>query len=309
MKIGVIGHALVDYEYVVERLPAADDESRIISSYRFPGGSALNTAVGIKRLNHEPLLVANVGRDKRGSFLLNFVRRNGLSAEGLKIENGRSGYCIVIRSKSGEVSLISRLNVAEPLNLDEVRLEKLKQAEHIHITSLTSEAAGKSLRFFAKEGYAKSYSWDVGRITAGEDPAQILEILKLVDLAFLSEREAKKLGSGGNPEDTAERLSRSSAGLIILKKKRGAAAFRRGKKISEVEVAKDFPLVDSLGAGDAFAASFLVSYLDSKDIAKSLAKASVYASIKIGKRGGSSMPSVSEFEKVWNKVGKDVRYY
>jgi len=309
MKIGVIGHALVDYEYVVERMPAADDESRIISSYRFPGGSALNTAVGIKRLNHEPLLVANVGRDKRGSFLLNFVRRNGLSAEGLKIVEGHSGYCIVLRSKSGEVSLISRLNVAEPLNLDEARLEKLRQAEHIHITSLTSEAAGKSLRFFAKEGYAKSYSWDVGRITAGEDPAQILEILKLVDLAFLSEREAKKLGSDGNPEDTAKRLSGSSAGVIILKKKRGAAAFHRGKKVSEVKVAKDFPLVDSLGAGDAFAASFLASYLDSKDIPKSLAKASVYASIKIGKRGGSNMPSISEFEKVWNKVGKEVHYY
>lgn len=37
MKVAVLGHALVDYVYLVESISTIDDEYRIIRDVRYPG--------------------------------------------------------------------------------------------------------------------------------------------------------------------------------------------------------------------------------------------------------------------------------
>ncbi|MGC9114503.1 MAG: carbohydrate kinase family protein [Fervidicoccaceae archaeon] len=309
MKVGVIGHALLDYEYVTEKIPLPDDEARIIESYVSPGGSALNTATGLARLKGEVKLIANIGNDKRGRILLDFIKNVGLEKQGLKIERGETGYCIVIRDLKGEVSLISKLNVAEPILLDERRLEAILANTHIHLTSLTPFTIKEIIDKIKEAGFNGSISWDIGRITAEHVQLSIADILRKINVVFISRREAKKIDERSSPEITAEKLSRLGNTLVILKQQKGAAAFEKGRRVSRVKIQKEFYSVDTLGAGDAFAAAFLNSYLNGSGVGDSLGRAVIYAALKIGKRGGSNMPRYSEFENMWGFLKHYIVYY
>lgn len=309
MRIAVVGHALVDYEFVVEKIPLPDDETRVLETHIFPGGSALNTSIGIKNLNEKVVLIANIGTDKRGKFLLDFIEKSSLGKQGLRLIRGKTGYCFVLRDLKGNVTLISKLNVAEPIVLDDAINEIMSTSSHIHLTSLTPEGIKKVIDYIKNIQSNVSISWDIGRVSAGNFQSFMIEALKKTDIAFISEREAKKLNELADPEVTAEKLSQKGKNLVVLKRIRGALAFNEGRKVSEVRVEKEFAPVDTLGAGDAFAASFLVHYLKGTDIIETLGKAVVFASLKVGKKGGSNMPSIFEFETTWKDVQDAIKFF
>ncbi|MEM3491492.1 MAG: carbohydrate kinase family protein [Fervidicoccaceae archaeon] len=299
MKVAVIGHALVDHEYVVDRIAETDDEYRIIENFSSPGGSALNTSVGLKELGNLPVLIANVGRDRRGLFLRSFIKKRNLEMSGLRIREGRTGFCIVIRDTFGGVRIFSKLGVSEPIYFDEKMEKALRGVEGIHIASLSIGNIGELLNFLTAIDLGERITWDIGRVVSKSPEESIVEIAKRMSVIFISEREAMNIAPEFSPRDTASRLSSYIEGLLVLKKSDGGEVYRGGRKIAAIKLKKKFQAIDTLGAGDAFASSFLTSYFSGESAEDSLGKAIIYAGLKVGRKGGSNMPSAKELYEEW----------
>jgi sugar/nucleoside kinase (ribokinase family) len=103
-------------------------------------------------------------------------------------------------------------------------------------------------------------SLDVGMEPSQKIPQRILQILKQIDLLFVSDEEARALTGQRNAREAFRRLQRAGARKIVMK------LGRRGCLLAERNELRNVPAfrvrsVDSTGAGDAFTAAFLQARL------------------------------------------------
>ncbi|MEM1718591.1 MAG: carbohydrate kinase family protein [Thermosphaera sp.] len=307
MKVAVLGHALVDYVYLVESISTIDDEYRIIRDVRYPGGSALNTAVGLINLGSEPLLIANIGSDDRGLFLLTFLREKGISLSGVRTVKGESGYCIVIRDVMGNVLLYSKLNVAEPLVIDDQVASLLVDVDHIHVTSLSIASLRNVLRIVENMGLRVTMSWDIGRVTAKEGWEAVNQYLRFFDIVFVSQRELEHVSKNIGITDFLKIMRNHFRGVLIVKKgRRGITVYSREGRIIEAYFSQPVVVIDSLGAGDAFASCYLHHRLKGLDEEEVIRKSVIFSTLKVGYEGGSTMPLLDEFEKEFKSLSGKV---
>lgn len=298
MKIAVLGHALVDYVYLVESIPTIDDEYRIIRDIKYPGGSALNTSVGLTNLGSKPLLITNIGSDDRGLFLSTFLREKGISLSGVKTVEGETGYCIVIRDMMGNVVLYSKLNVAEPLVIDDQVASMLVGVDHVHITSLSITSLRNVLRVIENIGLRVTMSWDIGRVTAKEGWEAVNQHLQLFDILFVSQRELEHISKNTDATRFFKDIRNHFRGVLVVKKgKEGVMVYSREGGIMEAYFSQPVVAKDSLGAGDAFASCYLHYRLKGLEDEEVIKKCIVFSTLKVGYEGGSTMPVLDEFEK------------
>lgn len=307
MKIAVIGHALVDYIYQVEGIPGFDDEYRILQEGKYPGGSALNTAVGLRKLGSDPLLIANVGTDDRGIYLAKFIEEEGIILNGVKTIDGETGYCIVVRDVKGNVLILSKLNVAEPLNIGDERMELFNEVDHVHLTSLSMESFRNILGTLGNIGLNFTLSWDIGRVTAKQGWESIKHYLRYFKILFLSLRELEHVFRDRVMRDISKELRNYFKGVLIVKKgRKGVAIYTEDGRVIEAYVAQPVIVKDSLGAGDAFASCYIHYSLKGFDEEEVARRCVVFAALKVGYEGGSSMPSFYELEKGFKSLSEKV---
>jgi sugar/nucleoside kinase (ribokinase family) len=98
---------------------------------------------------------------------------------------------------------------------------------------------------------------------------QVREWLSLVDVVILNEEEAHFLSGKNNPIDAAAELLTLTPLVVIKRGGNGALAQARGSALVQIP-AIDVTVVDTTGAGDAFAAGFIRSWIEDKDLSAAL---------------------------------------
>ena len=79
LDLACVGHLVYDIRDYVEAFPSADRTVRLrLPSQISAGGSAANVALNAIRLNHSSGLVASVGDDLHGRFLLSELACEGI---------------------------------------------------------------------------------------------------------------------------------------------------------------------------------------------------------------------------------------
>ncbi len=250
-----------------------------------PGGSAANTAAWLSWCGISATLVAAVGDDAVGELLALDMRRRGVIDRLQAVPQARSG-AFLARIANGTYSHVATHRGANDRlqwGIDQTAL--LHAASHLHVSGYVlahpvSCSAALSAAHNA-HGLGLGVSLDLGAPHAlhacGEDLPAVLDTLA-VDILFANEEEATTLLGmlddgwreppvgrlvGATTDDMLMALLRI-APLVVLK--RGAA----GSSILGVSWATegalhagapDVIVVDAVGAGDAFVAGFLVSWL------------------------------------------------
>ena len=154
---------------------------------------------------------------------------------------------------------------------------------------------------------------DLARIpsvsAAGFDPAQVVRsaerVAELLQDAGLGGVELLRVGAA-HPSVYGEWLGAGPAALVVIGLgARGAfLAVRESGLRLELPAVVTRPVVQTGGAGDALFAAFLHGYLRSRDPARALRAAMVFASYKIGAaRSGEGFLTHDELERLLAQVG------
>ncbi|MFD0360070.1 carbohydrate kinase family protein [Nocardia sp. GCM10030253] len=115
--VTVVGDAVMDHLYRVDRIPAVDAPARGNSYSEHPGGKGLNRAVAAARLGLQVRIVSALGDDENGRRIREYLDQAGVRTELIKTAAlAPSPITAVIMTSSGDMALIGVQN-------DRVRLE------------------------------------------------------------------------------------------------------------------------------------------------------------------------------------------
>jgi 2-dehydro-3-deoxygluconokinase len=238
---------------------------------RHVGGAELNVAVGLARLNHRVAWTGWLGEDDFGHVVLDTLRREGVDSSRARLVAGaRTGvYFRETRAPNRLRAHYYRSDSAawemDPSALD---VDFHLSGRILHLTGITVVACERGARIVTElargareRGVTVSFDANLRyRLIGDRDPASLMApALELADLIFLSEAEADALIGGHEVADAERFLRRKGDGqLIVHGSERAFAA--EGGCACELP-ARTAPIVDPVGAGDAFVAGFLAGRL------------------------------------------------
>jgi ribokinase len=255
LRVICAGHVNWDVTLQVDRLPDPDGEACIADQYQSGGGSASNVAVALAGLAASPLLLGSVGRDEYG-----WLARRELDSAGVETAlvetDGETAVKYLVVDDAGELMMFGNDGANEAYAASDLSSGQLSAADHLHLTSQRPETAAELARAADEAGLTVSF--DPGRRLAHR---AYDETVHRSDLLFCNEREATLLREDG--------LADAVSTLVIKQGSGGATAFDGDREVSHPGFAVD--PVDTTGAGDAFAAGFLVARADGDAIERALA--------------------------------------
>lgn len=271
------------------------------------GGSSAIFACGAARLGLRVALVALVGDDAAGRFMLQEVAARGVDVTGCIVDPGvHTGASVVIGSGPGRAILTS-LGAIEQLRVDHVSVTLMARARHLHVGSTYLQHALRPRLpelFRAARAAGLSVSFDCNWDPAGQWNGSIDELLREADLFLLNAEEARCLtGRTDEHEAAAELVRRSVRGgsrrsLTVVVKRGGAGALAVSGNRTVSRPALPVVVRDTTGAGDSLAAGMVYGWLAGWSIADALELAVVCGSLACRDFGGTaSQPTLEEAQR------------
>jgi sugar/nucleoside kinase (ribokinase family) len=259
----------------------SDTEVRIT---RERGGSAANVAAAAVRAGGRARFVGQLGDDELAHRLLHGLARTGVDV--VARHGGRTGSIIVLVDESGERTMLTdraaatELTAAEPGWLDDV------DVLHLPAYSLFVERLARSCIDLARLARERD-------IPVTLDPSSEALLLKYgVDrfLALLDELRPAVLFPNVDEARVLGITDRPPPGVDLVVEKHGADPVRllTADGVTEVPVPPVTGVVDTTGAGDAFAAGFLVAWTAGKPPADCVARGCEVAAHVVRGAGGDA---------------------
>jgi ribokinase len=293
-----LGHILLDLRFCVDVFAAPDRESAIKSQSHGVGGSAANVAIGVRRLGGMSTVIGNFGKSA-----LEDLAREGVDISNVRIDalGGKTGFTLVIIDSSGQIIMYGDKGVADALTPEEVNAKVLRESEHLHIASLRIDTASAIARM-AKELGVK-ISWDPGRRQACLGMEALRPVVRYADIILPNEAEARAMTGAETLEEASEVLLGEGAELVVIKRGSRGAYVASKNEIFEMPAYRPGAVVDTTGAGDAFAAGLIMG-LEKFELKEAVRFATIVAGLKVMGLGSHEIPPWSEVIEVFEKVGK-----
>lgn len=288
-----IGNALVDMEIEVEPSFLAEnniekglmtlvEEERQkellnavngVTHKRSCGGSAANTMIALSHLGGRGFYSCKVASDESGDFYFKDLLDSGLSTNlhGTRDE-GKTGQCMVFVTPDADRTMNTYLGITATFSEREIQWDDLSDSKWLYIegylvTGPDAKAAAVKARSKALDAGVKTSITlsDPGIVAHFKDGLKEI-IGEGVDLLFCNEEEALEFTDTKNIQDAVESLKKYSKAFAITQGPRGAMVFDGEKEIDILT--NKVEAVDTNGAGDLFAGTFLWGLNNGLDFGK-----------------------------------------
>ncbi len=296
-----VGHILVDIRFIVNRFAGPDEEASILSQTRGTGGSAANVAIGVSRLGGRSAVIAKIGLDSFGRIAIEELMKENVDVSGIRVSFKDTGFSVVIIDNEGNIAMYGFKGAAEELEPDDIDANIIKKAKALHIASLRVDSSIRAATL-AKQ-YGAIVSWDPGRRMSQKGLDYFKELLKHVDIVLVNRKEAKYLTGLEDYREAAKLIASTGPRIVIVKRGgEGVYALVEGVEYDIPAFKVDKP-VDTTGAGDAFAAGFILGLVRGYDTRKALVYGNAVAALKIQRLGSHNVPSHEEVVRfIWEKL-------
>ena len=281
------------------RLPVGAGEHQTARSLRFEAGGACTTILAARNMGLSVAALGAVGDDLPGHFLLELLTEAGVNITALEIIPDSSTTTVVSLSdrQAGGHVFLGRYGQGGAIDFSEAAARRLSDAAAVFIpgyTLLEERLTGLVQGAFAwLAGQSRRIYFDVGPFLGGLEREKIAEALRLVDFLLLTEDEIAFVA-----HDLRD-LRRTHPGLTIVLK-----LGERGCRLISGEADLHVPgfavqVIDTIGAGDAFAAAFIWADLQRYSLAECGTIANAMGAASVGRAGaGRNVPSRAELQKL-----------
>jgi 2-dehydro-3-deoxygluconokinase len=236
---------------------------------RSVGGAECNVAGGLAGLGVPTGWISRLGDDGFGQHVLRDLQARGVEVGGVELDPVRPTALYVKESEDGRSRMHyyrtgSAAAAMEPGFLDRPEVsERLKQARLVHTTGITaaiSTSSADMLERLATEPREYLLSVDLNwrpALWRDRDPAPLWRLLKAADIVLIGADEAEVFAGTGDPEALYELIGAPT--LVVKNDAHTAMVLEPGGRTEVPALSVD--VVETVGAGDAFAAGFLAGTL------------------------------------------------
>lgn len=232
------------------------------------GGSSMNVALNLHKQGMESQFISAVGNDENGRALLSFLTGNHFETDLIQIHNELPTSTVVVQLDENHQATYT---IKKPVAWDDIKVtddntKAVKQADALVYCSLTCREEKSREAILALLENAKTKIFDINLRAPFYSKELIGALLAKADILKINEDELvwvqESFGLTGNTdEQLLKQLSTQfDIGIICLTLgDKGACVLKEGKLFKhagyKVQVA------DTVGAGDAFLATFIACYL------------------------------------------------
>lgn len=296
-KLDVIclGAAIVDIPLRPVSRDIFDIESYPIDDISMTvGGDAMNEATIISRLGFKTGIIAAIGDDAAGQFILRSCKKDNIDVEGITIDPSiNTSMNIGLVTADGERTFITNRNGSLwKENIEHVNFDKMKQAKILSLASifncplLDGKTLVKIFKAAKEEGMIITADMIMPRL--GETLEDIREALSYVDYFFPNFDEACLMTNETEEEKVADVLYGCGVKNVIMKIGKRGCYIRNAEGSMIVPACKGITAIDTIGAGDNFASGFIAGILQGKDIRECGIYANCTAAISVQYGGATA---------------------
>ncbi len=228
----------------------------------FPGGNAVNVAVHARRMGCHAAYLGWLADDPHGQLVRDALIQEEVDISHTRFVDGEGAFCEITLKDGDRVFGEYSEGVCGQISLNQDDLNFISGFDLAH-TSVYSHLDGQ-LDILAN--HAKRLSYDFSQEW---DMLSLKRTLPFVDIALISNPRVSVIPN--------EELINYAAGLgfakLLITNGEDGAVFFDGTSVIKQGIIKITNVVDTLGAGDAFAASFMVDYLSGRTAQVALEKA------------------------------------
>ncbi len=261
------GMVLVDDQDMAKLIAKLDVQFAVT-----PGGSAANATLGATKLGLKTTYLGKIGADQTAEdYRANFIAAGG---DGSRFKHATlpNGRCLSLVTPDGQRTMRTNLGAAMTLSPDEVTPADFAGARHAHIEGylmFNPALAQKVMDSARAAGCTLSLdlaSFEVVKIARDWILAQLKQGVQIV---FANEDEIRELFQKDLGYDAFARELASFGGIGAVKMGKDGAWIAHGRELHRIEPIKAARLIDTTGAGDAWAGGFLYAHLRGKSLAAS----------------------------------------
>jgi ribokinase len=291
-RVVCLGDVMID---IVAALPgplALGSDTHAPIKY-VPGGSAGNTAAWLAAIGRPVTLIGRVGSDAMGTAARANLAADGVTDRLVTDADRPTGTCIVLVESSGERTMIPDPGANAGLSEADLDPADFAQENHLHVSgyALLGSARPAAIAALARaRAAAMTISVDAASAAplADAGAAEFLDWIGRGLLLFANAAEAQVLTGERDPARSAQMLA-AAVGQAVVKVGAQGAYWCGGADVV-FEPAESIEVIDTTGAGDAFAAAFLAAISASETPVAALVAAHALAAVACQLIGGRPNP-------------------
>ncbi|WP_108398153.1 carbohydrate kinase family protein [Devosia submarina] len=263
-RILVVGDVMTDV-IVVPEGPIVKGSDRRAQVRSRPGGSGANQAVWLGAIGADVLFAARVGADDKAG-LESYFRGRGVEPRLAGDDEQPSGVLVTIVDPDGERSFLTDRGANLRLCAQDLPDELLDGVHLVMVSGYSFFAPGP--RGAVMDLFARAKEWGIALAVdaasvgflAEVGPAPFLRWTAEADWIFANQSEAEALTGFAGLEEQMRVLG-AHYGNVVVKLGAQGAALGGCDGVRLTLPAELVQVVDSTGAGDAFAAGFLAAHV------------------------------------------------
>jgi sugar/nucleoside kinase (ribokinase family) len=236
------------------------------------GGSAANTIAGIAGLGGRAAFIGKVADDQLGEVFAHDIHAVGVKFETPPLKGGLStARCLILVTPDAQRTMQTFLGACTelgPEDVDEALItasgvtylegylwEQPRAIEAMLHAARLAGAAGRKVALTLSDAFC-----------VGRHRDEFLDLIeKHVDILFANESEVKSLYQVDD-FDAALQKARNIADIVALTRSEKGSVVVSGDEVHVIDAEKVAKVVDTTGAGDAYAAGFLYAYTRGRDL-------------------------------------------
>jgi ribokinase len=253
----VFGSINIDLVTRVDRFPSPGETVAGMSFAIYPGGKGANQALACALAGAPTRLVGAVGRDVFADPALSLLGKAGVDLTSVARVDQATGCATILVAGSGENMIVSVPGANAAADPDSIPDRLLSGSSTVSLQHELPAGANQALVERARRNGS--------RVVLNASPWRplSLETLCTVDYLVVNEREAAALAAAFDWPRSARDLALAAAAavhdltIVVTLGKQGALA-ARGSELLRVQ-APDVRVIDTTGAGDAFAGTLIAA--------------------------------------------------
>ena len=259
-------------------LHLGNDTRTIISTHG--GGAGGNVASWLAVLGNDVTMVGRIGNDAAGSAITAEFDALGISYGEIVKEGLHTGVVVCLVDPSGERTMLADNGANAGLAISD--LPALDGVDAIYLTGyapiapLSREGVLEMVRTINSREIPIIFDPATVGGMQGVPVEEILSWCALMDAVIMNEEEAIYLSGLSDCEAALNFFVELTPRAIIKRGSAGAIGLERGGQIISV-AATTSTVVDTTGAGDAFAAGFIDAFTGRRDFSYAMERASAVA--------------------------------
>ena len=247
------------------------------------GGSAANTIAALASLGGAGAFVGKVRDDQLGQVFAHDIRALGVAYDTAPATKGApTARCLIFVTPDAQRTMQTYLGASVGLGPDDIDPKRIAEAKVTYLEGyLWDPPAAKDA--FRKAAKAAN---DARRLVALSlsDPfcvdrhrADFIDLVERhVDLLFANEEEIKSLYQVSTFDEALQKVRGHCQVAALTRSARGAVVIA-GDEVHVIDARPAVKVVDTTGAGDAFAAGFLYGFTHGFDLARAARAGAVAA--------------------------------